>query len=108
MEIRHKLKTINGRRFNYIEVNIRVGSKVHTISKYLGRGKIFKGRIKEEIGKIIVIPNHHEWLTRLENRFNLPNNILWTILVSIWVANCLPRAKGEELIKLIQDNLVRQ
>ena len=49
MEIRHKLKTINGRRFNYIEVNIRVGSKVHTISKYLGRGKIFKGRIKEEI-----------------------------------------------------------
>lgn len=64
--------------------------------------------VKEEIEKIIVIPNHHEWLTRLENRFNLPNSILWTILVSIWVANCLPKEKGGELIKLIQNNLIKQ
>ncbi len=49
MEIKHKLKTINGRRYNYIEANIRVVNKVHTISVYLGRGKIAIGRIKELI-----------------------------------------------------------
>ena len=65
MEIRHKLKTISGRRYNYIESTLRVGSRVHTISKYIGRGKISKGRINE------LIENHLPYFKTREKQLQL-------------------------------------
>jgi len=47
--VHHKLKVVHGRRYNYLDHNVRIGNKFHTISKYIGRGKISKGRIQEEI-----------------------------------------------------------
>jgi fido (protein-threonine AMPylation protein) len=45
--VTHQLKILNGRRYNYLVHNVRCGSKMTTISKYIGRGKLSKGRINE-------------------------------------------------------------
>ena len=77
MEIRHKLKTINGRRYNYIETNVRAGNKVQTISLYLGRGKISKGRIKEEIeNNYYYFEKKKELLQLFSKKIKYPNSIL--------------------------------
>jgi len=58
--------------------------------------------LRSEIGKIIVLPEHHEWLNRMQDRFNMSKVILWSMFVSIWVEKCLPENSANELVELVK------
>ncbi|MFC2138909.1 ATP-dependent endonuclease, partial [Bacteroidota bacterium] len=79
-----------------------ISSQINSLSNRLG---VNESSLKEEISKVILIPEHHEWLFRLENRLNIPRQILWSTFVSIWVKSCMPEDKGIELADKIKELL---